>query len=274
MVYLQTDAPINPGNSGGPLVDVTGAVVGLNTFVVNGGGGAEGLGFAIPARVVDFVYQSLRKHGRVDHAEIGVAAQSITPALARGLRLAQDWGVVIADLVPQGPADAAGIRAGDVILAVDGHQTLGLHDFTAALYLHRPDHIMEVVALRGTQRLSFNVAASVARDGVNQFATPADPMTVHVEPLGILGLDVDERVRAMLPQLRSTSGVIVLGRVQGSDSMNPDFLVGDVISAVNGTPIESVEELRTAVAQLKPGDPVVLRIERLGQFRYLAFELE
>ena len=91
MVYLQTDAPINPGNSGGPLVDVTGAVVGLNTFVVNGGAGAEGLGFAIPARIVDFVYQSLRRHGRVDHVEIGVAAQTITPAMARGLALAQDW---------------------------------------------------------------------------------------------------------------------------------------------------------------------------------------
>jgi serine protease Do len=118
MVYLQTDAPINPGNSGGPLVDVTGAVVGLNTFVVNGGTGAEGLGFAIPARIVDFVYQSLRRRGRVDHVEIGVVAQTISPAMARGLALAQDWGVVVADIVPGGPADSAGMRPGDIRLII------------------------------------------------------------------------------------------------------------------------------------------------------------
>jgi serine protease Do len=92
MVYLQTDAPINPGNSGGPLVDVTGAVVGLNTFILSKGGGSEGLGFAIPVRIVDFIYHSLRKYGHVDHIEIGVVAQTITSAMAEGLRLAQNWG--------------------------------------------------------------------------------------------------------------------------------------------------------------------------------------
>jgi serine protease Do len=103
MVYLQTDAPIDPGNSGGPLVDVTGAVVGLNTFILSKGGGSEGLGFAIPARIVDFISHSLRKYGHVDHIEIGVVAQTITPTM----------GVVIADVIPSGPADAGGIRAGD-----------------------------------------------------------------------------------------------------------------------------------------------------------------
>jgi serine protease Do len=273
MVYLQTDAPINPGNSGGPLVDVTGAVVGLNTFVVNSGAGAEGLGFAIPARVVDFVYQSLRKHGRVDHAEIGVAAQSITSAMARGLGLAHDRGVVVADIVPGGPADSAGMRPGDIILTVGGHPMPSLHDFTASLYLHRPEQVMEVVALRGTQRLSFKVAAYMAR-GVDQLATPAAAMTGHIELLGILGLEIDERVRAMLPHLRSTNGVIVLGRAAGFDSMDNDLRVGDVIHSLNRAPIASVAQLKTAVAQLKPGDAVVLRIERLGRFQFLALEMD
>jgi serine protease Do len=121
MVYLQTDTPINPGNSGGPLVDVTGAVVGLNTFILSKGGGSEGLGFAIPARIVDFIYHSLRKYGHVDHIEIGVVAQTITSTMAEGLGLAQNWGVIIADVIPRGPADAGGIRAGDIVLSVDGH---------------------------------------------------------------------------------------------------------------------------------------------------------
>jgi serine protease Do len=82
LTYIQTDAPINPGNSGGPLVDMNGSVIGINTFILSSGGGSEGLGFAIPARIVDFVYQSLRKHGHVHRVEIGAVAQEITPTLA------------------------------------------------------------------------------------------------------------------------------------------------------------------------------------------------
>src|ERR1700690_3785460 len=83
LTYIQTDAPINPGNSGGPLVDMNGAVIGINTFILSQGGGSEGLGFAIPARVVDFVYHSLRNHGHVHRVEIGAGAQEITPKIGR-----------------------------------------------------------------------------------------------------------------------------------------------------------------------------------------------
>src|SRR5580704_1065985 len=88
LVYIQTDAPINPGNSGGPLVDTDGYVIGINTFILSQAGGSEGLGFAIPARVVQFVYQSLRKYGHVHRIEIKAGAQTITPSLAEGLGLA------------------------------------------------------------------------------------------------------------------------------------------------------------------------------------------
>src|SRR5450432_116266 len=94
LTYIQTDAPINPGNSGGPLVDMNGAVVGINTFILSQGGGSEGLGFAIPARVVDFVYHSLRKYGHVHRVEVKAGAETITPTMAEGLGLAQDWGVI------------------------------------------------------------------------------------------------------------------------------------------------------------------------------------
>jgi serine protease Do len=273
MVYLQTDAPINPGNSGGPLVDVTGAVVGLNTFVMNGGAGAEGLGFAIPARIVDFVYQSLRKHGRVDHAEIGVVAQPIAPALAKGLGLTQDWGVVIADVIPHAPADLAGLRPADIIVAVDGHPMMGLHEFTASLYLHPPQQVLHVDVLRGTERLSFKVSA-LRSHGTDEFASAPDPLKSHIEPLGILGLDVDHRLSAWLPHLRIGTGVMVLGRARGFDSIEVGLQVGDVIHSLNGTSIDSVAQLRSAVARLGSGDAVVLQIERLGQFQYLAFEID
>src|ERR1700724_1695631 len=110
MTYIQTDAPINPGNSGGPLVDMNGTVGGINTFILSQGGGSEGLGFAIPAPIVEFVYRSLRKYGHVHRVEIGAGLQELTPTLADGLQLSQHWGVIVADVKPDGPAATAGLQ--------------------------------------------------------------------------------------------------------------------------------------------------------------------
>ncbi len=274
MVYLQTDAPINPGNSGGPLVDVTGTVVGLNTFILSNGGGSEGLGFAIPAPVVDFVYRSLRKYGHVEHVEIGAVAQTITPTMAEGLGLAQNWGVVIVDVIPQGPADSSGIKPEDIILAVDGHPMMSLTGFTAALYRHPLDQVVKVDVLRGTQKLSLNVPAFPARDRMQQLADVADPSKSHVESLGIVGLSFDGELRSLLPDVRISTGVLVVGRTAPFNSVNTSLRAGDIIHSFNRTSIESVEQLKSAVAKLKRGDAAVLRIERQGQFQYVAFEME
>jgi serine protease Do len=274
MVYLQTDAPINRGNSGGPLVDVSGAIVGLNTFIISSSGGSEGLGFAIPAPVVEFVYHSLRKYGRVDHVDIGVSAQTVTAAIAAGLGLSQDCGVLIADIMPHGPADAAGLAVGDVLLSVDGYPMQGVTELTAALYQHSPDQPLQLEVLRGEQRLSFRVPVYLVRDTLNQFISAPDPTATHVEPLDILAFDLDESLRTVMPDLRSATGVIVIGLARGFDAVDTGLQPGDVISSLNRTPIKSVVDLRTALGRVKPGDGVVVRIERLGRFRYLAFEME
>ena len=274
MVYLQTDAPINPGSSGGPLVDVTGAVVGLNTFILSSGRGNEGLGFAIPARIVDFVYQGLRKYGHVYRIEIGTIAQTITPAIAQGLGLAQNWGVVIADVIPYGPADVAGLRPGDVVVAVDGRPMLTLTTFTAALYQHPPDQVLKVDVQRGAQRLSFNVPGIMPRDRMDQLADVSDPIKSHIEALGILGLDLNDELSSLLPAMRRSTGVLVIGQAPGFGSVDTGLRIGDVIHSMNRATVESVDQLKTAVAQIKPGDAVVLQIERRGQFQYLAFEME
>ena len=147
LTYLQTDAPINPGNSGGPLVDMNGAVLGINTFILSQGGGSEGLGFAIPARVVDFVYHSLRNHGHVHRVEIGAGAQEITPTLAEGLHLPQRWGVVVDDVIPDGPAAAAGLKIQDIIVTADDRRIETLPSLSAALYLHRLDEVVKLEEL-------------------------------------------------------------------------------------------------------------------------------
>jgi serine protease Do len=274
MIFLQTDAPIRPGNSGGPLVDVTGAVVGVNTLVVGKADGAEGVGLAIPARIVEFVYRSLRDHGRVDRADIGVVGQTITPGMAGGLGLAQDWGVVIADVIPGGPAEAGGLEPADIILSVQGHPTHDLFEFTSSLYLHPPGQKIAIEVLRGTQQLSFDLVPWLAQGRVEQPAGTPDLTRLHIEALGVLALDVDERLRGLLPNARARSGVMVLGRALGFQSIDAGLRAGDVIHGLNRTTIESVEQLRAALAALKRREPVVLRIERMGQLQYLAFEVE
>src|ERR1700681_4741362 len=150
--YVQTDAPINPGNSGGPLVDMDGFVVGINTFILSQSGGSEGLGFAIPARVVNFVYHSLRKYGHVHHVELGAGAREFTATLAQGLHLPQRWGVVVDDVKPDGPAAAAGLQIQDIILTADDRRVETLPSLSSALYLHRIDQVVKLEILRGNER--------------------------------------------------------------------------------------------------------------------------
>jgi serine protease Do len=274
MVYLQTDAPINRGNSGGPLVDVSGAVVGLNTFIISSSGGSEGLGFAFPAPVIDFVYHSLREYGRVDHVDIGIVAQTVTPAIAEGLAQPQDRGVLIADLQPHGPADLAGIEVGDIVLTVDGYTIQGVTEFTAVLYQHPPQAPLKVDVLRRGETLSFRVAALVVRDTLDQLADAPDPVKSHIEPLDILAMDLDDALRSVMPAVRSAAGVVVVGRARGFNAVETGLQPGDVVASVNRTLVLSVPQLRAAVAELKRGDAVVLYVERLGRFRYLTFEME
>lgn len=273
MTYLQTDAPINPGNSGGPLIDMNGAVVGINTFILSQGGGSEGLGFAIPARVVDFVYHSLRAHGHVHRVEIGAAAQEITPDLADGLQLSQKWGVIVADVVPEGPAAAAGLKIQDIILSADDRRIETLPSLTSALYLHRLDEPVKLVILRDGERKTLYVPAIEHRDQMDELFHSVNPETSLISRLGILGMDLSGELKAKLG-LRIPSGVIVVGRA--ADLILPDtgLAAGDVIHQLNTTPIDSMDTLRAALKNFKSGDPIVLQVEREGGLTYVSFEME
>ena len=271
MVYIQTDAPINPGNSGGPLIDLDGYVIGLNTFIVSKGGGSEGLGFAVPARIVRFVYDNLRKYGFVQRAEIGVSAQEITPTLAAGLGLSRDWGVVIADVTPFGPAAAAGLRLQDIIDAVDDRQVVGLPGFAAALYLHPSDEDLKLEVLRGRQKISVLVPAIQRKDERYDLADFIDPRNM-IDGLGVFMVDLDDRLRSPLSSRRNSSGVVVIARSPGLNTYTSDLLPGDVVYQINQQTVESVQQVRSLLQPMRRGQPVVLQIERGSQLQYIAFE--
>jgi serine protease Do len=274
MTYIQTDAPINPGNSGGPLVDMNGTVIGINTFILSQGGGSEGLGFAIPARVVDFVYHSLRKYGHVHRVEIGAVAQEITPDLADGLHLPQRWGVVVADVKPDSPAAAAGLQIQDIVLTADDRPIETLPSLTSALYLHRLDQVLKMEIRRGDEKKTLFIPAIEHHDQMDQLLDAANPDKSLVPRLGVLAIDLTDDLRSSIGDLRISSGVLVIGRA--ADLILPDtgLQAGDVLHQLNTIPIDSVDTLRASLAKLKTGDPVVIQLERDNGLMYVSFEME
>jgi len=274
MAYIQTDAPINPGNSGGALVDSDGYVVGINTFILSAAGGSEGLGFAIPARIVRFVYESLRKYGHVHRIEVKAGAQTITDSLAKGLGLARNWGVVIDDVTPGGPAEAGGLKIGDIVLRADGRAIGTLPAFTAILYLHPLDEELKLEVLRGTERKTLFIVALEMKDPMDALPDLAKSRDNLVTPLGILALTLDDQLRSVVGTLRNPSGVVVVARVADFMNSTTGLETGDVIHSVNQTSIDSLASLRAALRQIKPRDPVVLQVERGGGLQWLAFEME
>jgi serine protease Do len=290
--YVQTDAPINPGNSGGPLVDMNGYVVGLNTFILSQSGGSEGLGFAIPARVVNFVYHSLRKYGHVHHVEIGAGAQEITPTLAEGLGLPQSWGVIVDDVTPDGPAASAGLKVQDIILNADDRPIETMSALTAATYLHNPDRPVKLEVLRSIttesdrdsdlgkdkekerEKKVLYVPAVEKHDQMDLLMDATDPDKSLVPQLGVLAVDINDQLRSAIGTLRISGGVVVVGRAANLIVSDSGLQTGDIVHSLNTKPIDSVETLRGALRELKPGAAVVLQIERDGGLQYLAFELE
>jgi serine protease Do len=271
-VYIQTDAPINPGNSGGPLIDVDGFVIGLNTMILSEGGGSEGLGFAIPAGTAQFVYETLRKYGHVRRTEIRAFAQEITPSLAEGLGLPQDWGVIISDVEPNGPAAAAGLKAGDVVVSVDSRRVNGLPDFAAALYRHSPDELVRLNVLRGGQEVPLEVAALQHQNKPDHISDLIDPQNL-IGRLGVFVSDFDERIRDVLPaDVRLHSGVVVVAQSSEPNPYTTSLHAGDILHSVNQMPIGSVHHLRSLLQRMNSGQAVVLQIERAGKFQYIAFD--
>lgn len=275
LTYIQTDAPINPGNSGGPLVDTNGSVVGINTFILSQGGGSEGLGFAIPARVVDFVYRALRKQGHVHRVEIGAASQEITPDLAEALQLPRRWGVIVVDVNPDCPAAAAGLQVQDIILSADDRRIETLTSLTAALYLHRLDQVVKLEILRGKDRKTLYIPAIEHRDHMDVMLDAVNPENSLVPRLGVLVVDLTGDLRARLGSaLRIPSGVIVVGRAADLTMPDTGLQAGDILHQINTMPIDTVDTLRSAMGALKPGDPVALQVERDGGLLYVTFEVE
>jgi serine protease Do len=271
LVYVQTDTPINPGNSGGALVDADGRLVGINTFILSSSGGNQGLGFAIPATVVASAYPQLLKFGHIHQPAIGALVQTITPELASALHLSRDFGVIVSDVVPGGPADTAGLKIQDIVLSVDGNAVAVLPLFAQTLYMHKTGERAKIEILRGSDHLQLEVPLVERPHKEDSLTDLADPVKNLVRPLNILGIEITLEIAQSLPELRLPSGVIVAARTLGVRTAEVPLQTGDVIHGINGVPVTTLEGLRQALAKQKPGDAVALQIERHAQIFYISF---
>ncbi len=274
MVYIQTDAPINPGNSGGPLVNIDGEVVGINTFILTESGGNEGLGFAIPSGIVTVALPQLRKYGHLHRGEIGIHVQTITPMLATGLRLPTDHGVIVSDVLPDGPAEQAGLKVQDIILSVNDRPIGNLPIFGLYMFMLHAGDQAKIEVLRGSERIPLEVPVIQRPHNVDRLADLVDPEKNLVSKLGILGIEINKKTAPLLPDVREPSGVIVAAKVAGLGGQENSLAVGDVIHALNGTTVLSLDFLRSTLDAIKPNSPVVLQIEREGTFMYTTFRMD
>ncbi len=256
--FIQTDVAVNPGNSGGPLFNLNGEVIGINSQIYSQSGGYMGLSFAIPIDVADSVRQQLVSNGRVTRGRIGVQIQEVNAQLAESFGLDRPRGALIGRVEPDGPADKGGLRAGDVILKVDGKLIESSSQLPLLISNVRPGQktTLEVWRDRSTKQFTLvtdefkeaNLRAWMQREADEPVET--DKLGLAVRPLR-----PEEIERAQ------TKGAIVVENSSGA-AADAGVRSGDVILGVNGKSVRTVKELREATE--KSGRTVALLIERNG----------
>jgi serine protease Do len=273
MIYIQTDASINPGNSGGPLLNADGEVVGINTFILSGSGGNEGVGFAAPSAIVRTVYDQIRKYGRVRRGQVGVIVQTINPELAAALNLPVQVGAVVADVLPGGAAAAAGIQAKDIILSLEGKPIENARQFGVNIY-QKGEQIVALEILRGSEKKSVKVSVLERPKDPDRLIALVSSGENLVPRLGILAVDLDEKVTPLLPSVRKLSGAVIVAAIEDGAGAAAGLRAGDVIYEINNRPVGGLRELLSAARDFKPGETAVLYLERFGQLQFVQVDVE
>jgi len=269
--YIQTDAAINPGSSGGPLVDIKGNLVGINAFFLSQGGGSEGLGFAIPSRFVQFAYANILQNGKVVWGDAGLRVQDITEPLAEGLHLPRQSGVLVSDVAPGTSAELAGVKTRDVIVALDGKPLDDVAEYFEMMYHKRAGDKLGLGVVRDSGSFNFDLSLTDTTDVVQETNEPPIPQVNPIPKLGVFCSELASRSHFEMANLRSHSGVVVEARTAGED-LTSRLIAGDIIRSVNLVSVSSVTELQSVLDNVKPDTPIVLQVERKGQFIYVPID--
>ncbi|MFK3650005.1 DegQ family serine endoprotease [Lysobacter enzymogenes] len=274
--FIQTDVAINQGNSGGPLLNTAGEVVGINSQIFSNSGGYMGVSFAIPIDVAMNSAEQLRAKGKVSRGQLGVVVQPLTAETAKGFGLPDSSGALIAQVVPGGPAEKAGLQAGDIIRTVNGAEVRESSDLPplignmapgskARLGVFREGKTVEIGV--AVNELDANLAGGPGTDPSDRDDSPAAP-SAKGNPLNLVAQDADPAARQRLG-LKAGEGVLV--RDPG-DAGDAGVRPGDVILSVGRTPVGSAAALNRALAGTRPGQTVMLLVRRGAQTQFIAVE--
>jgi Do/DeqQ family serine protease len=238
--FIQTDAAINPGNSGGALVDLTGKLVGVNTAIFSRSGGSQGVGFAIPANMVQVVLTSAKSGGSaVKRPWLGAKLQAVTPEIADSMSLKRPAGALISSVVANGPAAKAGLKAGDVIISVEGQPVDDTNAFDYRFATRPLGGTAKLVALRAGKEVAVAIALQTAPE------TPREEITIRSRS-PFSGAKVANLSPALADELQvqnADGGVVIVDVDNGSYASNLGFQRGDVIEAVNGERVAKTSDL-------------------------------
>jgi serine protease Do len=263
--FIQTDASINPGNSGGPLFNLRGEIIGINTAIINF---AQGIGFAIPSNMAKQVLQQLLEQGRVVRGWLGVGIQPLTPELARKFGVPEQEGVLVNEVFEKDPAAAAGIKAGDVITRIEGSVIDSPNRLSRIVAGLLPGAKAHVEVVRNQERIVVEVALTERRD----HATVASLSQSRSESK--LGVDVQDLTAALAEKfkLRESHGVLVTKVEPGSLAQSEGLREGDLIKEVNRADVGTVGDFTRAVAKVRRGDTVLLRVLRESRAFYVVLK--
>jgi serine protease Do len=269
--FLQTDAAINPGNSGGPLLNARGEVIGINTAIASRSGSYEGIGFALPINTAAEVYNQIIKNGKVTRGSIGITfPPSDRPEARANLKVAGvGEGVFVQSVAPGGPAEKAGIEPGDVIVALNGKPVREGNDLVNPITATPVGTTVTLGVMRDGKRQDFKVTTGdITQIFPDRFGDAGQQGAARPEGItSKFGMDIQN----MTDQWRQANGVKQAGGVR-IVSVKPDSFAeeirlepGDILLAINRTPVNSVEEVNRVQANLKPGDAVQLRVLRRNE---------
>jgi serine protease Do len=267
--FIQTDAAINPGNSGGALIDAQGNLIGINTAILSGGGGGnQGVGFAIPVNLARQVTDQILKNGRVVRGYLGVLIQPVTPAIQKAFGLKDTNGALIGDVTPNSPASRAGLAKGDVIESLDAQPVASSQGMRNEIAMMKPGSAVKLGIVRDGRAMEVPVTLGELPNKQEAEGEPGSSQNA------LQGVSVDELTTAVLRDLGlppGTRGVVITDVSPSSPASDAGLRRGDVIQQVNRKPVASVSDFRRLLRE-SGSKTVLLLVNRGGQTMFVPVE--
>jgi serine protease Do len=268
--FIQTDASINPGNSGGAMIDLHGNLVGINTAILTGGGGGnQGVGFAIPISLAKNVMDQIMTHGKVVRGYLGVYIQDVTPEMARAFGLEQAGGALVGDVSPNTPAARAGLKKGDVILKLNGEPVDSRNQLTLRVSQTQPGTPVSLTIWRDGKSQDMKITLGELPEKTAKEEGEEAKGNGALEGVNVENITSDIAQQLNLPS--GTQGVVVTDVDPSSPAATTGLSRGDVIQEVNHKPVHNVEEYNQAISS-SGKKPVLLLVNHGGRTNFIVVE--